>query len=189
MDIDPARTLNEFSEISGQPVESMLQFYREKPFFREYEAGKLSDKSFRDQIRKTLNISSSDQEIDEAWNAMLIGIPEAKMDLLKNAREKFKIFLLSNTNNIHRLKFEQFFDDLSDGEGVDSIFEKVYYSFLMDSRKPDPAVFLTVLRENSLAASETLVIDDNPENIEAAKSLSLPVLEVSMNQPIIVLPE
>ena len=43
----------------------------------------------------------SDKQIDAAWNSFLVDIPTHKLDLLLKLREKYVVYLLSNTNEIH----------------------------------------------------------------------------------------
>lgn len=170
------------------PVEEIMEIYYNTAFFRHYESGKISDHDFRNGIRNVLKINSSDGEIDAAWNALLLEIPVGKMEMLRLARKKFRTFLLSNTNSIHRVRFEKVFAGFSPGENIHTLFEKVYYSFQMDMRKPEPGIFLAVLSENDLEPEETLLIDDNKENIESAASLGMKTLLVEMNQPAIIIP-
>ncbi len=188
VNIDPTFSFRAFSAMSNKPVEEIMEIYHHTAFFRHYEAGKISDADFRHGIRKALDINSPDEEIDAAWNATLLEIPAAKIEMLLNAREKYRTFLLSNTNNIHRIRFEEVFGGFSTNENIHSLFEKVYYSFQMDMRKPEPGIFLAVLNENHLKPAETLLIDDNEENIESARSLGLKTMHVEMNQPYIEIP-
>jgi putative hydrolase of the HAD superfamily len=46
----------------------------------------------------------------------------------------------------------------------------------MHKRKPDAEIFEQVLKENNLAAEETLFIDDSPQHIDAAKQLGIQTL-------------
>ena len=52
-------------------------------------------------------------------------------------------------------------------------FKKAYFSQLMHTRKPKPDGFQMIIDENDLNPAETLFIDDNSANVEAAKSLGL----------------
>ena len=189
VDLDPPRTFSEFAALSGKPVEEIVNLYHNTMFFRHYETGRISDETFRNSIREALAIDSSDEQIDHAWNAILVGMHEPKKQMLLSARKKFNIFLLSNTNHIHTLRFERFFDDVGDGLNIHSIFKRVYYSFSMNLRKPDPEIFEYVISDNNLDRSQTLLVDDNRDNIESARNIGLKVLQVEMNQPVIDIPE
>jgi epoxide hydrolase-like predicted phosphatase len=189
MNIEPAYTFRAFASMSNKSADEIREIYQNTTFFRQYETGKIDDKSFRNGIRKALLIDSPDEDIDAAWNALLLEIPAVKIEMLKSARNRFRTFLLSNTNNIHRKKFEQVIESYLKGDSIHTLFEKVYYSYLMEGRKPDPGIFESVLKENNLNPSETLMIDDNTENIETARSLGMKVMEVTLNQKVIEIPE
>ena len=70
-----------------------------------FEEGKISPAEFRDYLRTLSSVSLSDEQIDEAWNAILIGIPKERLELLGMLRLKYNIFLYSNTNQINYDKF------------------------------------------------------------------------------------
>ncbi|GBL35160.1 D-ribitol-5-phosphate phosphatase [Filimonas sp.] len=58
-------------------------------------------------------------------------------------------------------------------------FDRIYLSHRVGLRKPNPAIFELVLRENQLKADETLFIDDSPQHIEAAKKLGIQTIHVT----------
>ena len=181
MDIDPQKTANKFAELSGNSPVDIIEIHNSNNFFKEYEKGLISDKSFRDHIRDFLKVDLPDEMIDNVWGEMILQFPENKIDLLKKAKDKYRIFLLSNTNNIHRIKFEKIFEELTQTE-IQSFFENVHYSFEMHTRKPEPDIFNQVIMENELSVDETLLIDDSLPNIETASQLGLKTCHVQINQ-------
>ena len=63
--------------------------------------GLITSAEFRNGMREMIGKAVSDKQIDEAWNSFLIDIPTYKLDLLLKLREKYVVYLLSNTNEIH----------------------------------------------------------------------------------------
>lgn len=104
---------------------------------------------------------------------MLLGIETKKFKILGKLYPDFKTYLLSNTNIIHLKWITQYLIRTHGRASLDSLFDKVYYSFVVGHRKPDPEIFLKVIGDNDLKPAETLFIDDNPENIAAARKLGL----------------
>ncbi|MCC8423642.1 HAD family phosphatase [Mucilaginibacter sp. UR6-11] len=142
--------------------------------FNALERGQISPGEFRDRIRVlTHKPELTDQQIDDAWNNIFVGIPRGNHELLLQLKNKYRTFLLSNINAIHYdfvhdyLKREYHMDDNAD------LFEKTYYSHLLGKRKPDAEIFEHVLYENNLDPAETLFIDDSPQHLETAKKLGL----------------
>ena len=54
-----------------------------------------------------------------------------------------------------------------------SVFDKVYLSHEMGLRKPHTEVFMHIVDEQSLVASETLFIDDSPQHVLGAVEAGL----------------
>jgi glucose-1-phosphatase len=106
-------------------------------------------------------------------------LPLARIDLLKKISGKFRIFLLSNTNNIHLQCFTEIAEDTLGSSSWDDLFEKAYYSHLIKMRKPDVAIYRYVLNENNLQAAETLFLDDNLSNLHGAASIGIQTFHVT----------
>jgi putative hydrolase of the HAD superfamily len=144
-----------------------------------YEKGFMTDAEFRDFVRQVYAIKGDDASLDKSWNAMLVDIPLAKLNLLHSLKTKFNVFLLSNTNNIH-LQYinEQMLPGITGDSSLDPFFHKTYYSHIMKKRKPDADIFEQVLEENGLLPAETLFLDDNSSNIQGASGLGIQTLHV-----------
>jgi len=180
LDLSVEQTLHSFADLSKLPKEEVHDRYLSAAGFLEYEKGLMSDDAFRDFVRETYAISASDQEIDDSWNAMLLGIPPLKLELLKKLQGDFRVFLLSNTNAIHVRYINDFLlPNLPEKRPLDTYFHKAYYSHQMKKRKPDADIFEQVLDENNLLPEETLFLDDYAVNIEGAKSLGIKTIHVT----------
>lgn len=144
-------------------------------FFRDYEIGKIGDQEFIGSIRRLAGLSQvSDQAIIDSWNALLLDFPPERIQLLKALRNKYRLFLFSNTNALHLAALRQIWKDSKRFDGsLDDHFEKTYYSHLMGMRKPDPESFGVILKENKLVGSETLFVDDAIVNVEGAEQAGL----------------
>lgn len=173
LDIDPTQTLKELKKLGFENVGLL-----EHPDFKEgimnkFERGILTPETFREKVRDFLGIDATDQEIDEAWNALLFDIPKERIAVIEQAKKQYNIFLLSNSNEIH---YEVYVRDLQLRFGYrefDQLFDKAYFSFDLHLSKPNPEIFEFVLNQHKLKPEETLFIDDTLEHIEAARKLGL----------------
>jgi len=181
VDIDPDRTAKAFARLSETNAVDIMELHKSQNFFVDYEKGLIDDVTFRNHIRQFLDKDIPDIHIDNAWTAMLVEFPPQKIELLEIARKNYRTFLLSNTNNIHRIKFEKCFIDTAHSDFYD-YFERVYYSFEMHMRKPDKEIFVKVLEENKLIPRETLMIDDHLPNVRMASNLGIQTRHVKINQ-------
>jgi glucose-1-phosphatase len=173
LDLNTVKTHEAFGKLAGVSGESIRNTLATTAFFNDYEKGLLTDAEFRNEIRTMLKMDLSDDNLDAAWNLMLEDIPLKRLQLLQELGKKHRIFLLSNTNNIHLQYFNGIVTKVTGHANLDPFFNKAYYSHLMKMRKPDTEIFERVLRENELLASETLFLDDNKENLAGAEKAGL----------------
>jgi putative hydrolase of the HAD superfamily len=134
-----------------------------------------------------LNNNVTDAQLDAAWNAMLLDIPREKYQLLTKLKSRYRVFLLSNTNNIHLQAVNKIVSNDTGQKGLGHYFHKDYYSHLMNMRKPDPEIFLHVLTENNLMPAETIFLDDNIQNIDGAKSLDIQTAHITSPESVLSL--
>jgi len=146
--------------------------------FDMFETGVSSPEQFRNEMRAAYGINASDEEIDTAWNAMLLDIPQERIDLLLELGKRYRIFLLSNTNAIHQKRFNEIVSHSFTIPSLDSLFEQSYYSHLIGKRKPDAVVFEQIIAMNKLQKAETLFIDDSIQHIESADKIGLKTLHL-----------
>jgi len=142
-------------------------------FFNDYELGKMSEEDFLQGLQDMTDKKPSFSDLKFAWNAMLLDLPPARLEMLLRLNEKYRVFLLSNTNKTHIdyvMNYLAAEYDITDWD--ERYFEKTYYSHLVKMRKPNNDIYDFVLADAQLKAEETLFIDDNIANIKAATALS-----------------
>ena len=150
----------------------------------QYEVGSISEEDFLSGIQKHTN-NASIEDIREAWNSILADFPLYRLEFLQMLSQKYRLFLLSNTDAIHIDTFKQktgtsFYSDFY------QCFEKVYFSFEIGMRKPNPEVYSFVLDQNGLQAKQTLFIDDKKENTDAAQALGLHIWNLQVGEEDVV---
>ncbi|RKR84223.1 putative hydrolase of the HAD superfamily [Mucilaginibacter gracilis] len=165
-----------WTKLGVNNVEQFFGHRQQDEVFSAFEKGEITSEEFRKQIRiKANNASLTDEQIDKAWNAMLLGIADGNHDLLLKVKAKYNTFLLSNINAIHYDFIMDYLKREFGFNGNDHLFNKVYYSHLMGKRKPNADIFEQVLAENNLNPAETLFIDDSPQHLATAEKLGLQV--------------
>lgn len=172
--IDFNRVQQSFKALGVNNVDQFFGHLKQDPIFDAFDRGEITAAQFRDHIRTiTSNQALTDDQIDTAWNSILIGIAEGNHDLLLKLRGRYRTFLLSNINDIHYRYIMAYLKRDFDFDGNDHLFERTYYSHLTGKRKPETAIFKQVLEENNLIPEETLFIDDSPQHLAAAKELGI----------------
>ncbi|MEO6537644.1 MAG: HAD family phosphatase [Ferruginibacter sp.] len=170
LNIDYQKTFDAFRQLGFTHFEHMYSQYTADALFKKLETGKISKEDFYKTLINQLP-GISEQDITEAWNAMLLDFRLPSLNFLQTLSANHQLFLLSNTNAIHFPAFRQIFFQETGMVSIDDFFTKAYYSHLIKLRKPEKAVFEFVLQDAGILAAETLFIDDSYNNIEAAMSL------------------
>ena len=177
LDINVQATLRAFYEL-GFPAELMQYPHSMSTdlFFR-YETGKLDTDQFRNAIRESTGVEMSDRAFDEAWNAMLVGIPRERTVLLKRLSEQYALYMLSNTSSLHVEVFEKMYREAA-GVSMHEVFTKIYYSHEIGWHKPDREAWEFVLKDSGIRPVETLFLDDNIHNIKVSQELGFQAIHI-----------
>lgn len=171
--IDFAKTASAFEELGVTGFHEMFTQHHANDLFIQLETGALSELEFYEAFRSAAGVALTNDQIKQAWNALLIDFRMPTLAWLDGIKEKYQIFLFSNTNQIHHDSFHATFQVQTGRDDFDSYFVKAYYSQHMGMRKPDLAPFLRILEEQGLLAGETLFIDDTIKNVEAARNAGM----------------
>lgn len=172
VNIDYYATINAFRKLGLDDFQAFYNQKTQNEFFIRFETGKVTPDQLRDYIRKKLKKELTDNEINDAWCAMILDIPESRIETLLRLRYNYRIILLSNTNQLHeklilpRLNREIGFEFLS-------LFDRYYLSHHIGMRKPNADIYEHVLTDAGLRNSETLFIDDTELNIDTAAGLGI----------------
>ena len=151
--LDGQRCIEAFNRLGCQAVSRYVEEHRTEDLFYRIELGLISTQEFCQEIRLMTHTAASDQQLVHAWNELLTELSSRRRQrLISLHRQGYRLFLLSNTNDI---------------------FERIFLSYEMQLSKPAPAIFTSVLSQAALQPEETLFIDDNRQNIEAAAALGI----------------
>ena len=149
-----------------------------------FETGDISHEDFLKGFQEQLP-NASIEEILEAWNAVLLDFPLYRLEFLQMLSKKYRLFLLSNTDSIHIETFENksgtsFYSDFY------QCFEKVYFSFEIGMRKPNPEVFKYLINKHELSPKRTLFVDDKKENTDSAAALGFHIWNLQVGKEDVV---
>ena len=185
LNLDYSKTADEFKKIGILHFKDLYSQKKQTLLFDDFEKGKIQPGEFISSLNDSENLKIKEIDFINAWNAMLLEISTEKLEFIYRLKKDYKIFLLSNTNEIHINKFES---NLKKNNMLDQFykcFDKIYYSSRMGKRKPDENCFNQVLEENGLLAENTLFIDDSTQHILGAKEVGLNSFHLEKNKSII----
>ncbi|MFB5946242.1 HAD family hydrolase [Albibacterium profundi] len=184
-EIDFQKSEQAFRDIGIADTTTFFTHKVQNELFDQLDMGKVTAAEFRDEVRRISGkYDLSDEEITDAWNALLVGIAEGNHDVLMEMKSKYRTFLLSNNNEIHYSYIMRYLKENFELEDNSSFFEKDYYSHLMGMRKPNVDIFEFVLNTHDLVPQETLFIDDSPQHLVTAEKLGMKTALVERPEPL-----
>ena len=147
INLDRQRCIENFQKLGLRNVEELLDISNQDGILMQQEKGLITPAEFRNGVREMIGKVVSDKQIDAAWNSFLVDIPTHKLDLLLKLREKYVVYLLSNTNEIH-------------------------WKWTCKNLFPY-RTFKAILDDAGIEPEETLFIDDSEINCKAAQNLGI----------------
>lgn len=176
LNLDYKKTSAAFQQLGVTNFDELFTQHHANPLFSQLETGEVSASHFYHQIRSITQLPLTDLQIADAWNAMLLEMPAARITWLQQIARHYTIFLFSNTNSIHYQEFQQICRRDLGSVDFNSLFQFAGYSHLLGFRKPHANAFRAYLQQLQLPPETTLFIDDTPGNIQGAQAAGLHTL-------------
>ena len=172
INLDYQLTIEAFKKLGIDNFEEMYTQAKQNNLFDDFETGKISSQHFINSLLPFLPSGTSPNKVVHAWNAMILDFPKKRLELLDQLNSKYRVFLLSNTNDIHLQAVNRSLANSTDRK-LDSYFEKVYLSHEVKLRKPHKEIFELVCTEQNLNPETTIFIDDTIGHVNGANSIGL----------------
>lgn len=158
IDFQP-ENFNEFLMTKGASVRTTAEFIIHTKL-HAYERGETSSQEFLRRVSSLLSVKIEPEQLKLEWLKMFQ--PKKDMLLLLGSLDQmYRRYLLSNTNEMH-------WEFLEEEYRLSARVHGVMTSFQAGAIKPDAAIYQKLEDVFALRPEETLLIDDMPENIEAA---------------------
>ncbi|MCH5599736.1 HAD family hydrolase [Niabella ginsengisoli] len=173
--LDFKKTFEAFEKMGFSDFENMFSQYNADSLFQDLETGKITPAAFYTRIKEIAPKDVTDEQIRDAWNALLLGFRESSLDYLLELKKEYNLYLLSNTNQIHYEYFANQLSEQTKHKLLESFFIKAYYSQNVGLRKPDIEVFEFILKDAGIKPEETLFVDDSYTNFPNAEKLGMKI--------------
>jgi putative hydrolase of the HAD superfamily len=161
--LDYQGVLNRLCQSCKESFETVLDVLRADDLFNPYESGKISSFQYYTEVTKRLSLSMNFEEFKETWNSILVK-QEDMFDLALELEKNVKVAFLSNTNEMNAEAIKNDMRDLS---------QNYIFSNEVGFTKPDYRIFQIALDRFDLTPTQCIFVDDQPENVEAARSLGI----------------
>ena len=183
INLDYQLTRKAFENLGIANFSDLYTQHHANPLFEQFEVGAIEPEDFYNKLRETTGLTLTNGQIETAWNAMLLDFPAERLQWLDQIKNKYNIYLFSNTNAIHYKAFTTIYAQTAPLAGLNPnfnhFFKTAYYSHTLKQRKPEVAAFEAVLQDANLDPAHTLFIDDTISNIEGAQKAGLQTIFLS----------
>ena len=168
LNIYPEKTFKFWANITGL---SLNKLQKSIPWDLRslYETGKLDDFQFYSAVN---NLLPKDNKISVevfwyGWK-LLLGNETPAVDLLESLYKTIPVWLLSNTNPWH-VGFLQ----SSNEYRFHQLIKGAIYSYEVGYQKPDMDIYTLTLDRIGISGRDVVFIDDNEDNVSAARTLGM----------------
>ena len=130
-----------------------------------YETGLVTSREFYLNVCRIASLTMPEQDFVKAWTDIFTPKP-ATLELVKRLKKRYRLGLLSNTNEWH-------FEFGIKPVGIFPLFDAVTLSYEVRAMKPDRRIYDDMLAKLDLPAGACVYIDDIAENVAAAGALGM----------------
>ena len=144
--------------------ERFLEHYKNNyEIHRDFEKGLISEKYFISRMLEFLDHTIDEETFCKYWSD-IFSFNDDVIALLPLLKKKYKLYLISNTNSIHKKYGYQNYEFLK-------LFDKLILSHEVKFIKPEKEIYLEVQKVSGFPSEEHIFVDDILEYVDAAKSL------------------
>jgi putative hydrolase of the HAD superfamily len=141
-------------EVYAQVFESSLE--------PGYDTGRITSREFYERVTAHFGVALPFSRFRDLW-CDLFDPMEGMAELVQHLSCRFPLLLLSNTNSLHFDYIKERFAALLQP------FRAFVLSYEVGSRKPEPAIYQSLIRQAGRPPEEILFIDDKVSFVEAAR--------------------
>jgi len=131
-----------------------------------FDAGKLSRHEFYLEMKELFDFDVEQEAFEHAWKNVFFPMNDM-LELSRKIAHDHKVFILSNTDEIHFPHIWQEFPQLH------HFGDNLMLSYELKCVKPDVEIFKLALAKFELNPEDCIIIDDKYENIEAARKFGM----------------
>lgn len=158
--------LGRIAALTSTPMSKLQGFLQHSSDLgRAYETGLITSDEFYRRLMDRYGFSLSKEDFIRAYTDIFTPI-STTFDLVRKLKPRYKLGLLSNTNEWH-------FEYAIKAVEVFPLFDAVTVSFEAKAMKPEEAVYRDILEKLRAVPEECVYIDDVAENAEAASRIGM----------------
>jgi epoxide hydrolase-like predicted phosphatase len=161
---------------TGYNANYIKQIFESEDIFHRFERGEISPTDYKESISCNLGLEINEYKFYNVWNDIFHDLDPRIEDLLDNLKSKFRLVVLTNTNEIHGNKWKNKYKSILNN------FEKIFCSYEINARKPEKKAYEIVINYLNMEPKFILFLDDKIENVKVASLLGLKVILVKSTE-------
>lgn len=169
----PRACFEHWAALTDVPAAELGARFRIDDAYKAHETGAIDFPEYARRLSARLGIALAEEEWRDGWNALFADAFEGVVERLPAVARAIPTYAFTNTNAEHQAAWQARF-----GERLGA-FERIYASWQIGRRKPDPNAFLWVARAMDVAPERILFLDDSVANIAGARSAGLQAAHVT----------
>lgn len=157
--------LAELAARAGRPPEDLFRKIYDSDIPKRYELGEITSEEFYQLVCSAISVRIPKDEFIKAFNSIFEPVPGMN-DLLRDLKKRYRLGLLSNTNELHfehTIRWAEVFD----------LFDSVTLSYRVGEMKPGEKIYRDALSKLSLPPARCIYIDDVKKYADAATAIGM----------------
>ena len=139
-------------------------------FTQQYETGLISTERYLNELCAVFNQQFTTERLAQAFSYIIRNPVEGIADIIQKVSQTHKTALVSNTNEIH-------YSYTRSKVPVLTFLQKHYLSYQLHVMKPARGFYNAIIKDQGMLPSKLLFIDDIAENVKAAKSAGMQIIQ------------
>jgi len=164
--VDHFRFCRRLAALAGLTPQGVYAQVFESGLEPGYDTGRITSREFYERVTAHFGLDLPYSRFRDLW-CDLFDPMDGMAELVQHLAPSFPLFLLSNTNSLHFDYIKGRFAALLQP------FRAFVLSYEVGSRKPEPAIYQSLIRQAGRPPEEILFIDDKVSFVEAARGQGL----------------
>ncbi len=170
--LDWEAAFSHWAACAGCASARIRERFRFDAAYERHERGEIDASAYYASLRDALGVDLDEAALAEGWGRIFPRAIAPTVTMLRAAAERIPLYLFSNTNAAHQAVWAARFPEAL------APFRRVFTSWEMGVRKPEPAAFARVAREIGEDPRAILFLDDTEENVHGARAAGLRAVHV-----------
>lgn len=160
------KRISEFAQ--KNVLKEIYQLFFDSNLISLYEEGNISSIDFFLRVKDMLGLNIDYESFVPIWNEIFFLTPDNLQvhRLALELRDKYKVLLISNINELHFNYIRKRFKVL-DG------FQEFILSYQVKARKPNPKIYTAAIEHSCARPEQIVYIDDREDLVEAGRKIGL----------------